>query len=138
MSQFGDDFDLPPFKEAYSTADDLEAYSRVQALERAATRVQNYVAALAMAGAKLADLALEPIGDDGSKAQRAFEALREAKVIGPSLCRRLVRAQRVRSRIEHSYLETPAGDVHRAVVLIHEAADEFIRPYRDWIEPLLV
>ena len=57
MAAFGD-FDLQEFKRAFDTADDLEAYNRVQAVERALARVQNFVAELAQAGSKLAQLPL--------------------------------------------------------------------------------
>jgi uncharacterized protein YutE (UPF0331/DUF86 family) len=134
MAAFGDDFDIKRFKEAFETAEDLEAYNRVQAVERALGRVQNFVAELASAGASLAELSRPPIKDDGSQAQQAFEALRDANVIGAGLCRRLVRAQKARSMIEHSYMDTPAGDVHRATTLIHAAAHDFIGPFTAWIE----
>lgn len=134
MAAFGEDFDLADFKAAFEGAEGLEAYNRVQAVERGVGRVQNYVAELAVAGVRLAGL---PLGDGGLPAQLAFEALREAKVIDVGLCRRLGRAQRARSLIEHDYVRTPAGDVHRATQLIQAAALDFIDPYRTWIEPHL-
>jgi len=137
MATFGRDFDQPDFKRAYETTEDMEAYNRVQAVERGAGRVQNYVAELAESGVKLADLRFPPRADDGSRAQQAFEAIRDEGVITGSLCRRQVTAQRARSRIEHSYVSVPAGDVHRATVLVHSAALEFIDPYARWIAPYL-
>ena len=137
MAAFGGDFDTRQFKEAFNTAEDMEAYNRVQAVERAVGRVQNFVAELAQAGTKLAVLQRPPIAQGGSVAQQAFEALREGAVIDAALCRRLTRAQTARSMIEHSYVRTPAGDVHRAAELVHRAALEFIGPYRKWIEPYL-
>jgi uncharacterized protein YutE (UPF0331/DUF86 family) len=137
MAAFGEDFDLQRFKDAFNTRDDMEDYNRAQALERAVGRVQNFVAELAEAGVKLARLRPPPGEDDGSPARRAFEALRDAKVIDGSLCRRLTRAQRARSMIEHGYVETNAGDVHRAAELVREAARDFIGPYRTWIEAYL-
>ena len=137
MATFGDDFDLAEFKAAYNTKDDMEAYNRVQAVERATSRVQNYVADLAEAGSKLAGLARPSIEDAGSSAQQGFEALRDEGVINASLCRKLGRAQRARSRIEHIYVRTPAGDVHRAALLVRDSARDFIGRYRDWIAPLL-
>jgi uncharacterized protein YutE (UPF0331/DUF86 family) len=137
MASFGEDFDVQEFKRAFDTTDDMEAYNRVQSLERAAGRVQNFVAELAHAGTKLAQVPLAPIEDDGSSAQQAFEALRDAGVLGRAFCRRLVRAQKARSMLEHSYVDIPAGDVHRAAELVHETALEFIGPYRAWIEPFL-
>ena len=56
MASFGTNFDLQQFKAAYSTAEDMDAYNRVQAVERALGRVQNYVGELAEAGVKLAAL----------------------------------------------------------------------------------
>jgi 7-keto-8-aminopelargonate synthetase-like enzyme len=137
MAAFGEDFDLQQFKAAYNTTEDMDAYNRVQAVERAVGRVQNYVAELADAGAKLAGLPKTPMESGGSQAQQAFEALRDAGVIGRGLCRQLVRAQTARTRIEHSYVQTLAGDVHRAATLVRDAARDFVSAYRTWIEPLI-
>jgi hypothetical protein len=136
MASFGTDFDLEQFKAAYDTADDMDAYNRVQAVERALGRVQKYVGELAEAGVKLAALPRPP-DTRRSSAEIAFEAMRDAKIISASLCGRLVRAQNARARIEHSYVQTPAGDVHRAATLVRDAARNFIGSYRDWIEPYL-
>ncbi len=136
MATFSADFDLQRFKDAYNTAEDMDAYNRVQAVERALGRVQNYVAELADAGVKLAGVP-RPKDSHGSPAQQAFEAMRDAKVINSSLCRRLVQAQNARTRIEHSYVQTPAGDVHRAAILVRDAARDFVGSYRAWIEPFL-
>src|SRR5437868_5273065 len=137
MAAFGEDFDLQQFKAAYDTTEDMDAYNRVQAVERAVGRVQNYVGELADAGAKLVGLPRPPMESGGSQAQQAFEALRDAGVIGRGLCNKLVRAQNARTRIEHTYVQTPAGDVHRAAMLVRDAARDFIRSYRSWIEPYL-
>jgi hypothetical protein len=58
-------------------------------------------------------------------------------VIDGSLCRRLVRAQGARRRLEHSYVGINAGDVHGAATLVHETALDFVRAYRSWIGPFL-
>lgn len=136
MAAFGEPFELKRFKVAYETQTDMEAYNRAQAVERAFGRVQNYTADLAVAGVKLANLEPET-RTDGSAAQHAFEALRAARVIDGELCRRLVRAQKARAAIEHSYVDVPAGTVHRAALLAHESARDFIGPYRRWVEDLL-
>lgn len=136
MASFGEDFDLQQFKAAYNTSDDMDAYNRVQAVERALGRVQNYVGELAEAGVKLAALP-RPADTHRSSTEIAFEAMRDAKIISASLCRRLVQAQSARTRIEHSYVQTPAGDVHGAAILVRDTARDFIGSYRDWIEPFL-
>jgi hypothetical protein len=137
MAGFGEDFDLPQFKAAFTTRDDMEAYNRVQAVERAVGRVENFVSELAQDGSRLAGLRLPSMSDDGSAAQQAFEALRDAGVLDGRLCRRLITAHQGRSRIEHKYVDTPAGDVHRAAELVRETARDFIRAYRGWIETFL-
>jgi len=136
MAAFGEPFELKRFKAAYETQTDMEAYNRAQAVERALGRVQNYTADLAVAGVKLAGLESSP-RIDGGAAQRAFEVLRKAGVIDGNLCRRLIRAQKARATIEHSYVNVPAGTVHRTAQLVHESAREFIGPYRRWVEELL-
>ncbi|MDQ6835556.1 MAG: hypothetical protein M3016_05145 [Actinomycetota bacterium] len=137
MEAFGEDFDLQQFKAAYDTTEDMDAYNRVQAIERAVGRVQNYIGELADAGAKLAGVSRPPMAAGVSQAQPAFEALRDAGVIGKGLCRKLVQAQAARTRIEHSYVQTPAGDIHRAATLVRDAARDFIGSYRTWIKAYL-
>jgi uncharacterized protein YutE (UPF0331/DUF86 family) len=134
MDAFGGSFDLRRFKVAFETTDDLELYNQVQAVERAVGRVQNFVAELAISGVKLARLTSASDIHRGSPAVRAFETLRDAKVIDGALCRRLVRAQGARAMIEHGYLQAAAGDVHRAAELVHESARDFIAAYRVWVE----
>jgi uncharacterized protein YutE (UPF0331/DUF86 family) len=136
MAAFGGDFDLRQFKAAFDTLEDLDAYNRVQAVERALGRVQNFVADLAQTGVKLARLP-RAAEVQGSTAHQAFAALRDARVIDGELCRRLARAQDARTRIEHGYIEVPAGHVHQAAELIHDGARDFIGRYRPWIEPYL-
>ncbi len=136
MAAFGGDFDLRPFKEAFDTTDDMDAYNRVQAVERALGRVQNFVSDLAQDGVKLAQLPHVPEAHE-SPAHQAFTTLREAGVVDGELCRRLTRAHDTRSMIEHSYIQTSAGKVHQAAELVHDAARDFIGRYRTWIEPYL-
>jgi uncharacterized protein YutE (UPF0331/DUF86 family) len=137
MAEFGDDFDLQLFKRAFNSQDDLTEYNRAQAVERALGRVQNFMADLAIAGVKLAGLEKARAAEHMSDAYVAFAALQKAKVINASLCRRLRRAQKARTRIEHAYIDVTAGDVHRAAFLIAEIARDFIGPYHIWIGPYL-
>jgi hypothetical protein len=138
IGAFGADFNLARFKQAFnSNGKDREAYRDVQAVERAAGRIQGYIGDLARDGALLVDLPREPEGGGGSRARQAFEALRQAEIIDGELCGRLVQAQKGRSMIEHEYIRLPAGKVHETVSIIRGAALEFIGPYRAWIEPYL-
>lgn len=135
MAEFGADFSLPQFKAAFDSTTDMDSYNRAQAVERSLGRVQNYVAQLSITGAKLADL--QPPKADEGEAAKAFAALNKAGVIGGELCRKLRRAQKARSMIEHSYVKVPAGNVHQAAELIAAGAREFIGPYRAWVEDYL-
>jgi uncharacterized protein YutE (UPF0331/DUF86 family) len=135
MSEFGGNFDLKELKRALGLEADIALYSRVQALERAVTRVQNILAELAIVGAKLAGLPFPLIR--AGEAERSFEALKEAGVIGASLCRRLRKAQRIRNLIEHDYDKVTAGQLHELAEGIRDFVPEFLRPFRNWIEPQL-
>lgn len=137
MEGFGADFDLRRFKEAFNSPQERETYRDVQAVERAAGRVQGYLGDLARDGVRLADLPRDPEGGPGFRAAQAFEALREAGVLDGSLCTNLIDAQKGRSRLEHEYVRLPAGEVHGTVSLIRKVASRFMRAYRPWIEPYL-
>jgi hypothetical protein len=56
-------------------------------------------------------LAELPVPERGHrpKAEVAFVALRTEGVMDGRLCARLIKAQRARSRIEHTYLDLTAG-----------------------------
>lgn len=135
MGEFGADFDLQSFKRAYETHQDMRAYNKVQAVERGLGRVQNYVADLAITASKL--VGLEVGAKDAGMAERAFDSLRKADVIGGQLHRSLRRAQKARKLIEHSYVKVPGGKVHEAAALIRNTAAEFIAAYRIWIPDYL-
>jgi hypothetical protein len=93
------------------------------------------LAQLSITAAKLAEL--QPAKTDEGEAAKAFTALNKAGVIGAALCRKLRRAQKARTMIEHSYVKVPAGKVHEAAELIAVSAREFIGPYRAWVEDYL-
>jgi len=135
MAEFGERFDLKAFKAAFDSSTDMDAYNRAQAVERALGRVQNYGAQLSITGAKLAGL--KPARTEEGDAAKAFGALKDAGVISGELCRKIRRAQRARTMIEHSYVKFPAGSVHQAAELVVSSAREFIGPYRDWVEEYL-
>lgn len=137
MAEFGEDFDLGRFKDAYEAVDDLRIYNRVQSVERAIGRVQNYLADLSVDGVRLAGLPVGDHADGDSKAKPYFDALRAEKIIDADVCRRLEDGQKARSRLEHEYLGVPAGDVHRAAATVSRVATDFIDPFRAWIEPFL-
>lgn len=137
MQEFGEEFDLAEFKRAFSSSDRPRLYNRVQAAERAFARVQNFLTDMAVSGVRLAELSVRRPEKDESSAKPCFDALRDAGVIDAGLCRRLESGQKARSRVEHDYLHTPAGDVHRAIKTVRRAAEEFVGPFAAWIEPYL-
>ena len=48
MEEFGPDFDLKQFKNAYERKADFAAYNRAQAVERGLARIQNDIAEVAI------------------------------------------------------------------------------------------
>lgn len=136
VASFGDDFDLAEFAAAFSS-DEPAVYTRVQAIERAFGRLQNYTALMAENGANLAGLARRPVGDRGPKAQPAFEAIRDAGVLTKDLCRRLVALQRSRNLFEHDYVRVQAADVHEAVASLLAVAPDFLDRFARWVAPFL-
>lgn len=135
MAAFGANFDLKALKDALRSDAEIALYSNVQALERAITRVQNILADLAISGAKLGGLELPEI--KGGEAERSFEALKRDGAISASLCKRLRKAQKARNRIEHDYDKVRAGQLHEVAEEVRDLSREFLRPFRDWIEPRL-
>jgi len=136
IAEFGDEFDVARFKRAFNSPD-LKVYNRVQAVEKAVGRVQNFLTDLAVDGACLAELPVGRPAKDDSKAKPSFDALRDVDVIDAGICRRLENGQKARSRLEHDYLHMSAGEVHRATKTVRQTAQEFIGPFRAWIEPYL-
>lgn len=137
MKSFGVEFDRDQFKEAFETTEDMAAYNRVQAVERAVGRLQGFVGDMAQDGVRLADLPSDPLGGEGFRAKNAFEALRTAKIVDGNLYRRLVKGQDARIEIEHEYVRLRAGKLHEAAIRVRGASKEFFDLYRAWIEPYL-
>ncbi|MGA8746558.1 MAG: hypothetical protein WB507_11940 [Solirubrobacterales bacterium] len=135
MEEFGQDFELAEFKPAFERKSGIKAYNKVQAVERAFSRVQNYVVELAEYGSKLAQLELPK--SHQSDAARAFDALKAEGVISATLCNHLKRAQKARAAIEHDYVAVKSGRLHEAVKLVLPAAQDFIGPFSAWIEAYL-
>lgn len=135
MEEFGDDFELTEFKLAFERKAGIKSYNKVQAVERAFSRVQNYVVELAAYGLQLAEVELPRTHQ--SDAARTFDALKAEGVIGAALCNRLKRAQKARAAIEHEYVAVKGGRLHEAVEMVLPAAQDFIRPYATWIAPYL-
>jgi uncharacterized protein with HEPN domain len=43
----------------------------------------------------------------------------------------------MRNRIEHDYDKVTAGQLHEVAEEVRDLSREFLRPFRDWIEPQL-
>jgi hypothetical protein len=72
------------------------------------------------------------------RAQPAFEARRDARVITKDLCRRLIATQKSRILFEHDYVRVAADDVQAAVVKLLGVAPEFLERFSGWIKPYLL
>ena len=137
VEQFGDGFDPQAFARAFESQDPA-IYAPVQAIERGFGRLQNYMAAMAEDGARLAGLPRRRPRPGESRTAPDFEALRDAGVISKELCRKLIAAQKSRSLLEHAYIGISPTELHAAIAQLLEVAPQFLSGFSEWIERYLI
>ena len=129
MADFGEDFELDAFADAYAT-DDPVRLNQVKAVERGVDQLFNYVAELTAFGLELAEARRR---NDERNARRDIAALARLGVLGAERARRLERLRELRRLQVHEYATATAEQVHEAALI---AADEFVPfydAYRGWI-----
>jgi uncharacterized protein YutE (UPF0331/DUF86 family) len=129
MAEFGDDFDLDLFAQAYAS-EDPAALNRVKAVERGVDQLCNYIADLTGSGLELAGMRAR---DDERNARRDIQALAHIGVLGPQRARRLERLRELRRLLVHEYATATAEQVHEAANLVSADFPAFYQAYRDWI-----
>jgi len=129
MAEFGEDFDLDVFAEAYTSTDPSEL-NRVKALERGVDQLHNYVAELASFGLQLSTHRSQ--GDD-LNARLDLEALGETGVLSRALVKRLQRLRVLRRDLVHEYPTATAEQVHEAVQLAADHFPTFREAYLKWL-----
>jgi uncharacterized protein YutE (UPF0331/DUF86 family) len=129
MAEFGDDFDLDPFRAAYVSEDPVEL-NRVKAVERGVDQLYNYIAELAACGLELAELRGRR---DETNARRDLDALRDAGVISRELTRRLQRLRELRRMLVHEYATATAEQIHESALIVTANFPAFYDAYRAWI-----
>ena len=130
MAEFGDDFDLDPFRASCASEDPVEL-NRVKAVERGVDQLYNYIAELAAFGLELAELRGRR---DDTNARRDLDALRRAGVLSGELTRRLQRLRQLRRTLVHEYATATAEQVHESALLVADNFPAFYDAYRTWIE----
>jgi uncharacterized protein YutE (UPF0331/DUF86 family) len=129
MAEFGEDFDLEQFQEAYDS-DDPVLLNRVKAVERGVDQLYNYIAELAALGLELAELRTRR---QETNARADLDSLRRIGVIGPERARRLQRLRELRRLLVHEYATATAEQVHEAARIIASEFAPFYDSYRQWI-----
>lgn len=119
-------------------SDEPAVYGQVLVLERAFGRIQNHIADLARDGALLAGVPLRQPKDNEPKAQPAWEALRDAGVIGADMTKRFVARQKIRASLEHQYAQVSPGRLYRVAGELLDDAPPFADLYAAWITPFLL
>jgi uncharacterized protein YutE (UPF0331/DUF86 family) len=130
MAEFGDDFDLNSFRDAYASEDPVEL-NRVKAVERGVDQLYNYIAELAAFGLELADLRGRRVE---TNARRDLDALRAAGVLSGALTNRLQRLRELRRMLVHEYATATAEQVHESARLVANNFLAFYNAYREWIK----
>jgi uncharacterized protein YutE (UPF0331/DUF86 family) len=129
MAEFGEDFDLEQFQQAYDS-DDPVLLNRVKAVERGVDQLYNYIAELAAFGLELAELRTRR---QETNARADLDSLRRIGVIGPERARRLQRLRELRRLLVHEYATATAEQVHEAARIIASEFAPFYDGYRQWI-----
>jgi len=129
MAEFGEDFDLEQFQQAYDS-DDPVLLNRVKAVERGVDQLYNYVAELAAFGLELAEVRTRR---QETNARADIDSLVRAGVIGPERARRLQRLRELRRLLVHEYATATAEQVHEAARIIASEFAPFYDSYRAWI-----
>jgi hypothetical protein len=129
MAEFGEDFDLEPFRVAYASEDPI-ALNQVKAVERGVDQLYNYIAELAALGLELAEVRAR--GDE-LNARRDLQSLLRVGVVGPERARRLERLRELRRLLVHEYATATAEQVHEAARLVATEFSPFYDAYRAWI-----
>jgi uncharacterized protein YutE (UPF0331/DUF86 family) len=129
MAEFGEDFDLDAFQQAYDSDDPVEL-NRVKAVERGVDQLYNYIAELAAFGLELAEVRARR---QETNARTDIDALARIGVIGPERTRRLQRLRELRRLLVHEYATATAEQVHEAARIIASEFIPFYDAYRAWI-----
>ena len=129
MAEFGEDFELDAFRDAYDSADPIPL-NRVKAVERGVDQLYNYIAELAAVGLELAEVRSR--GDE-LNARRDLDALQRIGVIGAERTRRLQRLRELRRLLVHEYATATAEQVHEAARIVADEFVPFYDAYRVWI-----
>lgn len=129
MAEFGEDFDLEPFRAAYAS-DDPVTLNQVKAVERGVDQLYNYIAELALFGLELAEVRPRSADLD---ARRDLKSLQQIGVLGRERWQRLERLRELRRLLVHEYATATAEQVHESARLVAAEFVPFYDAYREWI-----
>jgi uncharacterized protein YutE (UPF0331/DUF86 family) len=129
MSQFGDDFDLDAWEQAFTSADE-EAINAVYTVTGGYQALINNTIELVKTGTKL--VGVEPVsGMPG--ASGLIEAVQRDGGISRQQATTFIELYRTRNRLQHASLNIDADEVHRQVRLLRKHLPKFIKSFTDWL-----
>ncbi len=130
MAEFGEDFDLEPFRAAHASENPHEL-NHVKAVERGVDQLYNYIAELSALGLELAKLRGRA---EETNARRDLEALRRNGVLSGELTARLQRLRELRRLLVHEYATATAEEIHESAQIVATNFPTFYNAYREWIK----
>lgn len=129
MREFGDDFDLRPWAEAFESSD-AQDINRVLAVTGGYSAVINNTIEAIRLGARAAGVAL-PRGMRGTSG--LLEALRQDGGISPQQAETFEELYRTRNALQHASPDVQADEVHRQVKLLLRHLPGFVKSFAAWL-----
>lgn len=131
-AEIGEEFSVEELRAIYADGGAMELNSALT-VERGFEVLHNYIVELVKYGLMLAGLRAEGERPDSP---RDLRAARDAEMIPPQRCDRLIRMQRIRNLLQHEYADATPEEVHEAVTLLLAELPGFMDDYARWLEGL--
>jgi len=122
-AEFGGDFDLDAFSDAWSS-NDPKTLHRAYAVQAG---YENVINSVITAGREICELQGWVTGSSEPSSIEVLRALHENGVITAKVRQDLKDAQEMRSDVQHDYAGVAARNVHEAVLLVLRAAPDLIQ-----------
>lgn len=132
VSEIGEEFAVQELRAIY-TEGTAEGLNRALTVERGFEVLHNYMVELVKYGLILGGQRTE---GESLDAPRDLRRARDAEMISPKRCERLIRMQRIRNLLQHEYADATPEEVHEAVALLLTELPGFMDDYARWLEKL--
>lgn len=130
MGDFGEDFDVAAWREAYDSMDPIDM-NRVRQVTAGYAELVNHCTELVRAAVSLAELRPR---DRRLDAPGDYRALARDGGISKERAQELIRLNTVRNHLAHIYIDVDAGEAHAAVLKLLEELPGFVKDFTAWLE----